>query len=1365
MMLRYNGLERVSSDWLAGLDTSLMELFIVEPELRSIPDDSLLHLKHLEAVTIQTNLMKRLPLFINLPMLRYLQLESLSLLDLSPRNFKNVPSLEKLHIASSPRLTRLEANLLRDLPNLLLVNISYCGISWMHPRAITGLPSLKELALIGNKITDAGLVGRASRELPALEIIRLDHNYIDKLNEAAFVDLPALKKLFLSNNRITELHHGAFHSVPQLRSLDLNRNMLRRVHPESFLQHSGSGLEELWLIENDISHVAELRSLLDALPRLTFLDMSYNNLEAIPFGALRGHATLEHLHLDYNKIHLIDREAFMAMPALRELRLRNNSLTDILEGPMWNLPALKGLDLAGNYFRRLEPRHLGNLPSLRKLDLSGNELNYINPETFLVTPALEHINMSHNLLNALHPATFRHLLNLYELDVSFNNLLEFVPGLPRGIEYLHMSNNAITGVPISPSPDLDLPALRMLDLSSNQIQRLPKSSLRTLPQLRRLYIARNLLQQLDEQSLSGLNRLEVLDLEENRIYQIHQNCLKEMSELRSLNLRNNRLDILIPDLFKNSPRLKQLNLSKNQIAEILPNTLDSNRELQTFDISDNVLVQLPSTMYSLKNLRYLYLTSNRIKTVDPQILNGLSQLRELRLSKNYMQELKQGIFNNLQYLKVLHLDNNELESIEPDAILNLPILKSIKLSQNKLKEIPNSAFHNLPSLQMIELQENSLQNIAPGAFNMVPHLLMLNLSNNELGNIERAGLRSLRSLEMLDLSRNRISKVSSKTLEKMEWLVELRMDDNIICGVQGSPFNSMPRLRVLSMKNNKMMSFPEQAVYKLRGNIAVIDIDGNPLSCACNMLWMQAWLQEVAMQGPRCNDGTLVRDMRLSRQDCTAEEQNADLVAPGCEAELLSAPGLYGTSQVFSQWMKLKSNATKEALVGKHGHFPPSPEESDYFYDDYVDYPFNETVNNMLNSKNTAVVPVPLITTTNRSPHYTPGDTPTMYAASGNKTKLDIPKEVVNSPSTSGFTFFGVPLPSINLNKLLGGRKEDKKSTLPQAERKTAIVNNIPPVRTTGRRNMHPPTIPEVQTGGFTPILPGSGGFKPIIPPQFVQPLNETTKKPEEFFTTTTIVPNLIRKETFETTSVPPEVFVSKPIDLQGPTHIRTKLELVDAEKEIETIATEMTKTELTTTTPKTTTVPTMETTSVQKVEESLIITTDAVLPVIESTQPPQISENLQISTAEANTLVENWSSLNNNNDPMDDLKKQATGTPLSALLIPGGQQPQFRQGGRSTITKVQSPHLAADEPIITNIENAHISEPLTNNIRNSMIITSTSEEPKKQTNDDTNWYFANYNKTNIGPYIGKTPNGQMNHRALNLIVLLNIAVIVKLLV
>jgi Leucine-rich repeat (LRR) protein len=340
LMLRDNGLERVAASWLAGLEDTLLEVFVVEPRLRSLPVDSLEQLRGLEAVTLQGGAIKRLPRFSGLSRVRYLHVQSPSLLELSPLGFKSMGDLEQMHVTFSPHLTRLEGGFLQDLPRLRVLNVSHCGLTWVHPRALATLPALKELCLVGNRLNDAGMVGRAARELPALAVLRLDDNRFDRLGEASFVDLPSLREVTLAGNLIADVQRGAFDRLPALRRLDLSRNRVRRIHPEAFRQHS-STVEELWLSANAIHHVAEVRSLLDALPRLRYLDLSYNFIEEIPFGALRGHPTLERLHLDHNRVQHIQREAFTAMPALRELRLRNNSLSNFLDGPYWNLPALK----------------------------------------------------------------------------------------------------------------------------------------------------------------------------------------------------------------------------------------------------------------------------------------------------------------------------------------------------------------------------------------------------------------------------------------------------------------------------------------------------------------------------------------------------------------------------------------------------------------------------------------------------------------------------------------------------------------------------------------------------------------------------------------------------------------------------------------------------------------------------------------------------------------------------------------------------------------------------------------------------------------------------------------------------------------
>ena len=254
LMLRNNNLHRVSSGWLSSVH-NLLEIHIAEPELKSLPEDSLSNLNSLQAITIKSARLKHLPKFVSLPKLRYVSIESISLIELDSRTFKTLTSLESVHVIGSPYLTRLDAKLFADLTQLSLINITFCSLNWLHPRFLFNLPKLKELSLVGNKLTNAGIIGGASREAPNLQILRLDFNQIEKLVETDFVDLPNLKELSLDNNKIFEIQYRSIHSLPQLQKININDNLITQIHPKSFLLDSVNDLLELNLARNKLSNI------------------------------------------------------------------------------------------------------------------------------------------------------------------------------------------------------------------------------------------------------------------------------------------------------------------------------------------------------------------------------------------------------------------------------------------------------------------------------------------------------------------------------------------------------------------------------------------------------------------------------------------------------------------------------------------------------------------------------------------------------------------------------------------------------------------------------------------------------------------------------------------------------------------------------------------------------------------------------------------------------------------------------------------------------------------------------------------------------------------------------------------------------
>ncbi|KAG8332066.1 hypothetical protein J6590_029675 [Homalodisca vitripennis] len=1300
LMLRENGLQRVTANWLAGLESSLVELFIVEPELRSLPLESLESLPKLEAITLHAGAVTRLPRLANLTQLRYLHTRLPLLTELHTSKLQHMPALEQVHIVSSPLLSRLEQAMFDHLPKLMLLNITGSGVEYIHPRALTRLPSLVELSLAGNRIVDAGLIGRSIRELPSLSVLRLDENLIDKLPETTFVDIPPLREIHLARNYITEIHRGAFHRLPALRVLDLNENRLRKIHPEFFLQPFDSGLEELSVIHNELDDVNQLRIILEALPRLRFLDVSNNKLQDITYGSLRGHGYLERLHLDHNRLRRVVREAFIAMPALRELRLCNNSLSNYLEMPLWNLPALKGLDISYNEFHRLDRRMLANIPSLRRLDVSGNALVTVDAAAFLGTPALEHINISHNALHDFSPATFPHLTKLFELDVSDNRLRNMVPNLSPSLEYFHIARNHL---PSMPSADVRLSALKYLDISGNGIHRLADNSFASMPLLKVILAGDNALQSLEDKTLEGLGRLETLDLRNNRLLSVNDRALRDLRRLNKLDLHGNRLDTIGPHLLRENTALKTLDLSWNQLTHIPESSLIENRGLEELILAHNALSELPPDLVHLRELRVLDLSHNRVSGVVPQ-LHAMAALIELNLAKNKLSSLSEGVFSNMPSLALLDLDSNELQYMAPHSIRSMPNLTAVRMGRNRLSTLPSAAFSSLPSLLSVELQENQLTDVASDAFTAVPSLLMLNLSYNQLTGLERAGLSGLHSLEVLDLSHNRVTRFDSHALPNLQSLVHLKMDDNRLCNIYGSPFRKMSRLRVLSLRNNKMTSLPEVTFKPLRHTMYSLDVEGNPLQCSCGLMWLQGWIREAPHlhMEPRCHDGSYLRHVRIGGEECSWLARQEETTSLGCEAT--SSENQSGYSSGVGPTQQLSSyfdSSSKETTIR------PLPEESEYFYEDFVEYEENSTLPLNLSQYSSSTTESNLLQTIPPGvlSHFIPGDTPTLYAGTKSAvtttTSSPSPSVYTRQPS-SAFTFFGMPLPS--LGSFWGsGRDTDGRGR---------FTSN----RGRGRVQQLPPVLHE----GFKPMLPGvAGGFKPIF-----NPFN----KSEDYSSPSLAQESLYNRSewNFSGNSLP-HATISKVVSPAHKQKPPSNVSLSSSESVEEKNVSEPLlesggggvivegNAEETTTRPSTTTTTNEEMAFAISLTDSALGQHHPLTNAVDQKDKNNESEK----TTTSSFLSDLWGSVSyvgKGNGP----------TSLSEFLAPGAQVPP-KPAGRPTITKVTLTPPLGPGP-------APLAEDL------QAPIPRLAKSPPQHYyphNDSMAWYYSNYNKSELEPYVG----------------------------
>lgn len=1073
--------------------------------------------------------------------------------------------------------------------------------------------------------------------------------------------------------------------------------------------------------------------------------LNFLNHPQIPFGAIRGHGALEQLYLDNNLLKRIERDAFLAMPALRELRMRNNSLSESLPLPFWNLPGLKGLDLSKNQFKRIDPTLLMGLPSLRSLDISLNYLSTLDPSSFANTPLLETINISRNELSMIHPSTFNQLNHLFEIDASYNNLQEIIPGLPPAVERLSLKRNKISSLPVPPNKAFDLPNLRMLDIGSNMVQRVPRAAFKALSQLRYLSLAKNRIQTIDETSLHGLERLEILNLRDNRIMAMHEKSMQTLVDIRDLNVQGNRIELFVDGLLGNLQRLERLDLSRNNLIEVQPNSFRNTRSLRSLDISENNLRDLPESIMGLSDLRELDVSFNRLSGLSPIILSSLRQLEELRASNNKVLAIPQGTFRDLPVLTYLDLSSNELNMMEAGSVRNLPQLQEIVLADNRLVELGDRIFEELPNLQAVHLQQNNLRYISPNSFIRSPSIVYLNISSNHFRTLEHVGLRSVRNLEVLDLSNNGIKRITTNPLRGLDWLVELKLDDNRICKVQGEPFSTMPRLRVLTIKNNKLSTIVEPTFRSLRGNLAILDLDGNPLDCSCDILWLRAWYQETDSlthyPGPRCRDGTMLRESRLSRSECQTDERSNNIPLTNEHGDLFARQINYD---------ECEADGFDEPV----SNYPPSsPIDSEYFDDQYIDYPINETHAAISNSSG----PIPSYGPTPLD--VAPGTNLSNTILNYNKHQ-QLLQQQQQSPG-SQFTFFGMPLPSLNIGNLwnngrsANNRANNRAATGTKGKARVQVyrpedleifkfLNQRDPQtdkKIDPRERNSLQTIPDrqfdsdnfpyrpyfqtpfvepkpIEKGGFVPIMPGAaGGFTPIQNPYESTTDNATTASGENQPSESTFV-NVQQNSTDEWNVRPEAPILSespKVIDVE--TEHQSDSELPISNNEESFAGTETTKG--TTLSPLQNfladlTAPRYEvpqSTTLTYAESTLRPAEQSVTEPSSTTYraPPYLPES---ATSTINKYVDSPSS-------------------LSKLAAPGAQLANYRPPGRSTITKIFS-----STPIPVAEEYQRTTSDMRNDNKNSNLneigsVTATDATPDETTRKaNMDWYYANYNKT-----------------------------------
>ncbi|KAI4502103.1 hypothetical protein M0802_002785 [Mischocyttarus mexicanus] len=374
--------------------------------------------------------------------------------------------------------------------------------------------------------------------------IKITNYGLTEVQDYFFVD-PNITNINLENNSISDLHPNIFTYIPNLYCLNMAGNNLT-ISLDNILKLFDKklltklNLANAWFHNTKydpssrifrIMNTDTVKKSLSILPNLTHLDISDNNLSALPMNLASMFPNLTHLYLSDNKMQSY---FFNRIPStVKYVYLERN-------GYDFNIDAIPdgvfGLFFDGNkiyhnvdYKNKYENmtvlscRNCSNyetfIPSINQiklldLDLSSNDIHYIEPGFLNCSKSLERLCLDNNFLDRINfTGPFK---NLTHLSLAYNNISYIVTG-----SFTNQTN------------------LKILNLRGNKIKLVLSDCFSDLEKLEKLDLAENHLTMLPVLWMSNLQNLSYLDLRANQFQNIDNMNIYIHSILNHLFIGNN----------------------------------------------------------------------------------------------------------------------------------------------------------------------------------------------------------------------------------------------------------------------------------------------------------------------------------------------------------------------------------------------------------------------------------------------------------------------------------------------------------------------------------------------------------------------------------------------------------------------------------------------------------------------------------------------------------------------------------------------------------------------------------------------------------------------------------------------------------
>lgn len=507
----FDGLDNLQILYLNGNELTILGNYTFADmpilHLLSLTTNKLLHIakyafhgtSNIRKIYVSHNNLSAVPSFGHQPYLEYISLSANKIVNAKfPVSFKNYSQIKYVHFDMN-EIKKVTKEMFASLQKAMQLQLylSYNAISYVAADAFTEFKTVASLMFAHNSLTDLSLLNIAAGFAEtSLTYLDLSGNSFsgDTLKKAfSLFKNPSLKDLLLNSNNIHQLEENTFATFGKLLELDLSNC---RIY--AYSAHSFSGLDSL-----------------------IYLTLAENFFLSVP---KRLPTSLRYLNVNSNKIAYIESNIFENLCNLKKLQLRNNSIQCLQNDSFTGLEKLDRLDLADNNISHLPILVFAPLTQLTYLDLSNNRLlsteSQLNSSCLFLLPGFSYPSDSFQTY-CFQKTAFKDLVSLQFLYLEGNCLGKV---LEKGY-----GRKLLQG----------LKMLEKLDISRNEINRLPEHFFDDLESLTVLNLAHNTIDSLSLNTLGCLRNLRKLDLSSNMIDVVTRENAVNFKCLEELNLFNN----------------------------------------------------------------------------------------------------------------------------------------------------------------------------------------------------------------------------------------------------------------------------------------------------------------------------------------------------------------------------------------------------------------------------------------------------------------------------------------------------------------------------------------------------------------------------------------------------------------------------------------------------------------------------------------------------------------------------------------------------------------------------------------------------------------------------------------------------------